>query len=141
MPALGKILLDEPIKEVELGKSLGSKLDLTWELVWNGIEFVKKWRLVVEDQDDLRGKLERGEKQEKSGEEFNFGLNSTASDLLPIPRFLLTSISKSDIEGWSRTRDPLVAKGHLSPRCCLQLVPSLSPTMRLPASSRGRSSN
>ena len=98
MPALGKILLDEPIKEVELGKSLGSKLDLTWELVWNGIEFVKKWRLVVEDQDDLRGKLERGEKQEKSGEEFNFGLNSTASDLLPIPRYLLIiSISKPDL--------------------------------------------
>ena len=98
MPALGKILLDEPIKEVELGKSLGSKLDLTWELVWNGIEFVKKWRLVVEDQDDLRGKLERGEKQEKSGEEFNFGLNSTASDLLPIPRYpLIISISKPDL--------------------------------------------
>ena len=98
VPALGKILLDEPIKEVELGKSLGSKLDLTWELVWNGIEFVKKWRLVVEDQDDLRGKLERGEKQEKSGEEFNFGLNSTASDLLPIPRCpLIISISKPDI--------------------------------------------
>ena len=87
MPVLGKILLDEPIKEVELGKSFGSKLDLTWELVWNGMEFVKKWRLVGEEE-DLRGKLERGEKQgEESRDEFNFGLNATASDLLPIPRF------------------------------------------------------
>ena len=68
MPALGKIMLDEPITEVELG-----------------MEFVKKWRL-VEGEEDLRGKLERGEEQ---GEEFNFGLNATASDLLPIPRFLL----------------------------------------------------
>lgn len=67
MPALGKIMLDEPITEVELG-----------------MEFVKKWRL-VEGEEDLRGKLERGEEQ---GEEFNFGLNATASDLLPIPRFL-----------------------------------------------------
>ena len=88
MPVLGKILLDEPIKEVELGKSFGSKLDLTWELVWNGMEFVKKWRLVREEEEDLRGKLERGEKQgEESRDEFNFGLNVTASDLLPIPRF------------------------------------------------------
>ena len=67
MPALGKIMLDEPITEVELG-----------------VEFVKKWRL-VEGEEDLRGKLERGE----GGEEVNFGLNATASDLLPIPRFLL----------------------------------------------------
>ena len=67
MPALGKIMLDEPITEVELG-----------------MEFVKKWRL-VEGQEDLRGKLERGEEQ---GEEFNFGLNATASDLLPTPRYL-----------------------------------------------------
>ena len=85
MPALGKILLDEPIKEFELGKSLASKLDLTWKLVWNGVEFVKKWRL-VEGQEDLRGKLERGEQQGE--EEFNFGLNVTASDAFPIPRFL-----------------------------------------------------
>ena len=87
MPALGKILLDEPIKEFELGKSLASKLDLTWKLVWNGVEFVKKWRL-VEGQEDLRGKLERGEQQGETGEEFNFGLNVTASDTFPIPRFL-----------------------------------------------------
>ena len=99
MPALGKILLDEPIKEFELGKSLASKLDLTWKLVWNGVEFVKKWRL-VEAEEDLRGKLERGEEQEESGEEFNFGLNASASDLLPIPRFPgSSSISKPDIKG------------------------------------------
>ena len=84
MPALGRIMLDQPIKEEELGKAL--KLDLTWERVWNGVEFVKKWR-VVKPQEDLRGKLERGERQEE--EEVNFGLNDTASDQLPIPRFVI----------------------------------------------------
>ena len=77
-------MLDQPIKEEELGKAL--KLDLTWERVWNGVEFVKKWR-VVKPQEDLRGKLARGERQEE--EEFNFGLNDTASDQLPIPRFVI----------------------------------------------------
>ena len=82
MPALGKIMLDEPIKDVELG-----------------MEIVKKWRL-MEAEEDLRGKLERGEEQEESGEEFNFGLNASASDLLPIPRFPgSSSISKPDIKG------------------------------------------
>ena len=81
VPALGEIMLDDPIEEEELASFLGA-----WKMVWDGEEMVKRWQ-VVDNKEELRGKLERGEGQEENmGGKVNFGINVTASDQLPIPR-------------------------------------------------------
>ena len=81
VPALGEIMLDDPIEEEELASFLGA-----WKMVWDGEEMVKRWQ-VVDNKEELRGKLERGERQEENmGGKVNFGINVTASDQLPIPR-------------------------------------------------------
>ena len=82
VPALGEIMLDDPIEEEELASFLGA-----WKMVWDGEEMVKRWQM-VDNKEELRGKLERGERQEENmGGKVNFGINVTASDQLPIPRF------------------------------------------------------
>ena len=81
VPALGEIMLDNPIEEEKLASFLGA-----WKMVWDGEEMVKRWQ-VVDNKEELRGKLERGERQEENmGGKVNFGINVTASDQLPIPR-------------------------------------------------------
>ena len=81
VPALGEIMLDDPIEEEELASFLGA-----WKMVWDGEEMVKRWQ-VVDNKEELRGKLERGERQEENiGGKVYFGINVTASDQLPIPR-------------------------------------------------------
>ena len=81
VPALGEIMLDNPIEEEELASFLGA-----WKMVWDGEEMVKRWQ-VVDNKEELRGKLERGERQEENiGGKVYFGINVTASDQLPIPR-------------------------------------------------------
>ena len=60
VPALGEIMLDDPIEEEELASFLGA-----WKMVWDGEEMVKRWQ-VVDNKEELRGKLERGERQEEN---------------------------------------------------------------------------